>query len=141
MLILSFIFACVGVAFEVLLTAISDYPKKRNIRLTGHSYVWMFPIYALIPVFLDTLYPRLRGAMLLGRLAVYVVLLLSVEYISGWILRKTIGTCPWEDGYLKARWGIHGLTRLDYAPIWAVVCFVFERVYLALIPLRGLIDI
>lgn len=129
------LFACLGVAMEVVWTAILDFPKRKSWRLMGQSYIWMLPIYGSIPVFFGFLYPRLSGLPLAARLAVYVVLLMTAEYASGWAIRQAAGECPWEAEYRGKRWAVHALVRLDYAPAWALACFIFERVYLALLPL------
>ena len=127
-----FLFACVGVAMEVVFTALTDLPKAGNYRLLGYSYIWMIPIYAAVPVFLGLLYPRLVGWILPVRLTIYVTLILIIEYITGWILRRTTGGCPWEANYKGKRWAIHGLVRLDYVPAWAVASLIFERLHLVL---------
>jgi uncharacterized membrane protein len=137
MLLKMILFGCVGVALEVVFTALTAPAEKRSIRLLGYSYIWMLPIYATTPVLLNFLYPRLIPIWLPARLAVYVVVLFFVEYISGWILRTTTGTCPWEAGYRGHRWAIHGLVRLDFAPSWAVAAFILEKIYIALLPLPG----
>ena len=125
------ILGSVGVAMEVVFTAVTDYPKNRSLRLLGYSYIWMLPIYGLAPVFLGVMYPPLSPYHLAARLAAYVAVLLVMEYLTGWILRKATGECPWERNYRGTPWAIHGLVRLDYAPAWAVACFIFESVYLA----------
>ena len=132
MLLQLFLFACIGVAFEVVFTAVTDFPKNRSWRLLGYSYIWMLPIYALIPVFLGILYPWMGAWPLLARVSAYAGLLMVVEYVTGWILRRTTGACPWESNYYGSRWAIHGLVRLDYFPSWAFACFLFEKLYLAL---------
>ncbi len=129
LLLKMFIFACVGVTMEVVFTALGDLPKTKTLRLMGYTYIWMLPIYALVPIFLMFLTPRLAGIILPFRIVIYTILLMIVEYISGWILRKTVGACPWEAGYQGKRWAVHGLVRLDYAPVWALVCLIFERLY------------
>ena len=132
MILQIFLFACIGVAMEVVFTALCDYPVTRSKRLMGVSYIWMLPIYGMTPLFLSVLYPRMEGILLPFRIVVYTVLLLLMEYTTGWILRKATGDCPWEPGYRGKRWAIDGLVRLDYAPAWALACLIFERLYLAL---------
>ncbi|MBI5211050.1 MAG: hypothetical protein HY927_13855 [Elusimicrobia bacterium] len=127
-----FVFACVGTALEVVFTALADFRKTRSLRLMGYSYVWMLPIYALVPVIMDVLYVPLEGVILPLRLATYVTLLLAVEYLSGRAMRRLLGEAPWEPGYRGKRWAVDGLVRLDYAPAWAAACFLFERLYLAM---------
>ena len=126
-----FLFACIGVAFEVVFTAFVDLPQTRSARLIGYSYVWMLPIYALIPVLLRFLEPAVGGWPLAGRLALFVGVLYVIEYTSGLALRLSTGVCPWEANYYGKRWAIHGLIRLDFAPAWALACFLFERLYFA----------
>jgi uncharacterized membrane protein len=127
-----FVFACVGTAMEVVFTAIYDSLKTRSMRLMGYSYIWMLPVYALVPPILGVLYPRLEGVILPLRLAVYVALLLCVEYLSGWTMRRILGEAPWEPAYKGKRWAVDNLVRLDYAPAWAAACWLFERLFLAL---------
>lgn len=125
------VFACVGVAMEVVFTAADSYRKTRDKTLQGVSYVWMLPIYALVPPVLSILHPRVSALPLPARLALYVTLLFAVEYASGWLLRRLTGACPWEAGYHGKRWAVDGLIRLDYAPAWVAACFLFERLYLS----------
>lgn len=126
----AFLLACVGVALEVAFTAVLDYPQARDPRLVGHTYLWMFPIYGLIYPALSWLWPRVGAWPLAARGALYLLLLYVVEYASGWLLRATVGRCPWDYG--SARWAVSGLIRLDYAPAWLAACLLFERVYRSL---------
>lgn len=127
--LVSLLFGAAGITMEVAFTALTNYLRDRDAKLTGHSYLWMFPIYASTPFFLGKIYPRLSHLPVAARLGVYVPTLLAIEYCSGAVLRKTIGECPWEKGYYETKWGIDGLTRLDYAPAWAVACHIFELLY------------
>ena len=124
------LFACIGVAMEVVFTAATEFPKNRSLRLMGWSYIWMFPIYGCIPLFLAALYPSVSPWHLAARLTLYVALIYVMEYATGWLLRKTTGRCPWDYG--RARWAVHGLIRLDYAPSWALAAFIYERLWLIL---------
>ena len=86
--------ACVGVAAEVVFTALTS--GKRDRRLLGYSYVWMFPIYALLypgfrlllPLVGDWAWP-LRGAL-------YAVLIMVCELLTGQAIRAAVGEAPWE---------------------------------------------
>jgi uncharacterized membrane protein len=129
------ILVAVGLAFEVVFTAIGEYRRTRNRRLMGYSYLWMIPIYAAVYPALTVLYGRVGHWPALGRGFFYAVVILAVEYVSGWILRKLTGECPWERGYYGSKWGIHGLIRLDYTPTWMLAGLLYERIYLVL---RGL---
>ncbi|MBI5624444.1 MAG: hypothetical protein HY924_11755 [Elusimicrobia bacterium] len=126
------LFACVGTTMEVVFTALADAAKTRSSRLMGYSYVWMPPIYALIPVFFSLLHPLLEGVILPLRVGVYTVILMSVELLSGLALRRLLGEAPWEPAYRGKRWALAGLVRLDFAPAWFLACLVFERLYVSL---------
>lgn len=128
------VFAAVGVALEVVFTALLDYHDTGNVRLMGQSYVWMLPIYGSIPFALDAVYPRVRSVSIPWRIIIYVALILAGEYLSGWALKTFVGMCPWEPGYRGKPWAVHGLMRLDYAPAWAVAALIFETLYLSLKP-------
>ena len=123
------IFASAGVSMETAFTGVCALVQQRDWSLTGHSYVWMFPIYGLVPFALGLAWRRLRAIALPLRLALYVLVLLAGELVYGWCLRHVLGACPWEPGYRRSPWAILGLTRLDYAPLWALAGFAFERLY------------
>ena len=46
-LIIGFIF--IGITMEVIATSIMDFIKNRDPRLKGETYLWMLPIYAVVP--------------------------------------------------------------------------------------------
>lgn len=129
----TYLLASVGVGLEVAFTAVASL-RAGDRRLVGHSYLWMFPIYALAYPLLDALWPVVGDLPWPVRAGLYVVAFFAVEYTSGWVLRRALGQCPWEEGYRAARWGVHGLIRLDYAPAWFAVSLLFERLYLSLTP-------
>ncbi|MDE2291121.1 MAG: hypothetical protein KGL53_03470 [Elusimicrobia bacterium] len=116
--------ACVGVAMEVAFTAAVDASVREGWRLKGQSYLWMFPIYALVVPFLRLLRPLAGGWPWLLRAPFYVLVLYVVEFLAGWLLRRATGRCPWDYG--KARWAVAGLIRLDYFPAWLAAVTVFE---------------
>lgn len=122
-----------GLAFEVVFTALMEYPEKRDRRLMGYTYVWMIPIYALVYPGCALLYPLLGHRHFLMRGVVYMAIIYAVEYTSGWILRWTVGECPWEREYRGNKWAIHGLIRLDFAPAWIAAALMFEWTYRVLV--------
>jgi hypothetical protein len=124
----TYLLAAAGVSLEVAFTAMKNI-RGGDRRLAGHSYLWMFPIYGLAYPLFAWLWPVVEGWPVLLRGGVYVVGFFAIEYGSGWILRRALGQCPWEEGYRAARWGVHGLIRLDYAPAWFAVGLLFERLY------------
>lgn len=127
-----YLLASVGVGLEVAFTAVAQVRGSDGLRLTGHSYLWMFPIYGLAYPLYALTWPHLQDQVWPLRGCLYVLAFFTVEYVAGAFLRLVLGQCPWEEGYRVARWGVHGLIRLDYAPAWFVVSLLFERIYLFL---------
>jgi uncharacterized membrane protein len=117
---------CVGVALEVAFTSLTDARVREGWRLKGQSYLWMFPIYGLCVPFFKVLWPHVGGWPWAARWPLYVVVLFAVEYLTGRLLRALTGRCPWDYG--GARWAVHGVVRLDYAPAWLGAVAVFEAV-------------
>ena len=63
--------------------------------------------------------------------AVYTGAIFLTEFITGSFLKRR-GMCPWD--YSRARFNIHGVIRLDYAPVWFLTGLLYERIlYLSLI--------
>ncbi len=114
------LYGLMGWALEVVFTAAVDSCQRRaDSRLRGHSYVWMHPIYGAGGLLCEQLGRALarRGAPWWQRGLAYAGACFAVEYTSGWALRRAVGACPWDYG--AARANVHGLIRLDYAPLWA----------------------
>lgn len=122
--------ACLGVAVEVAFTAATA--PSGGPRLIGYSYVWMFPIYALLQPGFSLLRPKTGSWPWPARAALYAALLMSVELLTGLVLRAALGEAPWEPGYRGQRWCVFGLVRLDFFPAWAAAALFFERAYLRL---------
>jgi uncharacterized membrane protein len=129
MLIPVFVLACVGVAMEVAFTALVEFSSSGNWRLMGKSYLWMFPIYALLYPAFRLIRPLLGEKPWWLRAPLYAAGILFVEYLTGWGLRLATGACPWDYG--DARWAIQGVIRLDYAPLWAAAALGYELVFVA----------
>lgn len=129
----TFLMASVGVATEVIFTALSSIGKKDWKLFKGYSYIWMLPIYGLSYSLFELLWPHIGDFNILVRGIVYLVFVYVAEYSSGWILRKTIGKCPWEDHYRSKKWSVNDLIRLDFAPFWLGFMLLFERLYLYLV--------
>jgi len=131
-LFLFLFFACLGVTGEVCFTAITNLIKNDPFcgepvwSLTGKTYVWMLPIYMIIPLVGGWFFKKLQNLPLLARLAVIASAILLVEFISGFLLEQITGQCPWH--YTE---GItfFGYIRLDYFPAWMFFGFVVETFY------------
>lgn len=106
-------------------------------RLMGRTSLLMFPIYGmgafLAPIGRSvdrwlTWEPG-QGLRLWDRImrhgALYMVLIFTMEYISGSWLRAR-GMCPWD--YTGRNSNINGLIRLDFAPLWFLTGLLFEEI-------------
>lgn len=75
------------------------------------------PVYGLAQPLFEPVHDRIRRRPVALRAAGYGAGILGVEYTSGRLLRRLVGHAPWDYG--RARFGIDGLVRLDYFPLWA----------------------
>lgn len=85
------------------------------------------PIYGLAQPLFEPLHDRIRQRPLTLRAALYGSGILAVEYTSGRVLRRLVGYVPWD--YSRARFGVDGLIRLDYLPLWAAYGVGLERLH------------
>lgn len=90
----------------------------------------MFPVYGGGALLLEPLYRLIASQPWIVRGMVWTVAIFAIEYGAGWLIRKTVGRCPWD--YRGAPLSVSGLIRLDYAPAWFVLGLLFERLYLTL---------
>jgi hypothetical protein len=91
-------------------------------------------VYGLALPLFEPVHDRLRARAPLARAAAYGAGALAVEYTCGRLLRTLVGRAPWDYG--DARFGIHGLARLDYLPLWGAYGLGLERVHDALVAPR-----
>ena len=114
---------------EVVFTALqrAARPSTRTAQLEGHTYLWMAPIYGLCAVLFEPVHDRLRGQAPARRAVAYAAGILAVEYVSGRLIARLTGAVPW-DYTGRSRFQLHGATRFDYAPLWAVAGLGLERV-------------
>lgn len=118
----------IGWCMEIVFTAM-DSLRRRNLKLTGVTSLWMFPIYGCAALF-RPVYAVIRKAPIWVRGLSYMSLIFSTEYLTGYLLDRR-GVCPWD--YSRSRFNIHRYIRLDYAPYWFAAGLFFERI---LIPTR-----
>ena len=125
-------FGCFGITVEIFFTAISNLLNHTPLwgeplwSLTGKTYVWMFPIYTLIPIAGGFLIDLFRKYPLLLRLLLYTSIIFIVEFITGFLLDQFTGKCPWE---YTSGWHVMGYIRLDFAPAWMFFSFLIENLY------------
>lgn len=131
-----FIYGLLGWCIEIVWTALSSTINRtqQGWRLRGETYLWMFPIYGLIAPLYEPAHTAIRLWPWLLRGAVYALGFMAIEYVTGWLLRKLTGACPW-DYTSRSRWQIHGLIRLDYAPLWALLGLALEPLHAFLLRL------
>jgi len=131
-ILLSLIFACIDISTEVVFTSLSVVVKSLiegsaiNWALTGKTYVWMFFIYAIIPILFKLFNPYFGQYSWLVKSLIAVLFIYIIEFVSGFFLELIIGTCPWK--YTE---GIHfmGFVRLDYFPFWFAFAILIVSVY------------
>lgn len=124
------IYGLLGWCGEIVWTAAREKitRRQRGWNLRGTSYLWMFPIYGLIAPLYEPAHNLVRAWGWPARGLVYALGFFAVEYAAGWLLRRLVGTCPWD--YTKhSRWHVRGLIRLDYAPVWFLAGLALERVH------------
>jgi uncharacterized membrane protein len=85
------------------------------------------PVYGLAQPLFEPAHDRLRQQPVPLRAALYGAGILGVEYATGRLLRRLAGRVPWDYG--RARFGVDGLVRLDYLPLWAALGLGLERLH------------
>lgn len=113
----------IGWTLEVFWTGLHSF-RIRDLKLTGNSSLWMFPIYGCA-AFLAPLMKKLKDRSVWKRGLLYMFFIYLGEFFSGSLLKKH-DMCPWD--YSRSPWQIREIIRLDYAPVWFLVGLLFERV-------------
>ena len=109
---------------EILWTGATSFLRK-DFKLSANTSIWMFFIYGSV-IFLEPVCDMLMPYPIIVRGSVYTICIFAAEYVCGLILRKA-SICPWD--YSDSAYSIHGVIRLDFAPVWFVAGLVFETVY------------
>ena len=112
-----------GWGMEILWTGLDSF-RRRDYKLTGHSSLWMFPIYGCAAL-IGPLYKKIRRFPAIVRGSLYTAGIYLTEFLSGSIL-KHFHMCPWD--YSKAPHQYKGIVRLDYAPVWFATGLFFEKI-------------
>jgi len=120
------IYGLLGILMEVFWTGINSLISG-NFNLVGKSSIWMFFIYGSA-VFLEPIHDKLRRKNIIVRGLVWVILIYTIEFISGFLLDKLIGSCPW-DYKSSTKYTIKGYIRFDYIPAWFAVGLIFEKIH------------
>lgn len=118
-------FGLIGFIMEILWTGFCSLING-DLTMKSTTSLWMFFIYGLA-VFLEPLFVLLAGVPIIVRGMVYMALIFSAEYATGYFLERSIGRCPWNYG--NGSFSVYGLIRLDYMPIWFAVGLFYEYIY------------
>lgn len=128
-MILRFIlYGLIGLAIEILWTSIYDklFCHKKEWNLQGTTYVWMFPIYGCLVFLYEPVFNLIKDMEWYYRGAIYSLGFMTAEYIFGYLLRL-VSICPWDYSNSKSL-HLHGLVRLDYAPLWFAFGLLMEPI-------------
>ena len=122
-----------GWCSEILSTGIRSRGRDANWRLTGHTYLWMLPVYGVAAVAFEPAYDAARAAgwPWWQRAAAWTAGIYTVEAASGEVLRAVTGEVPWDYSRARGRKPVpmnwRGLVRPAYAPVWFVVGLGMEQ--------------
>jgi uncharacterized membrane protein len=118
------VYGALGWCIEIVFTGLCAFFIERDRGATGRTYLWMHPIYGATALLLELTHDVLVTAPYLLRVLAYLLIIYVAEFSSGAFLRALIGRCPWDYGSNGIN--LRGLVRLDYAPLWLLVCCAFE---------------
>ncbi|CAH1266026.1 transmembrane protein 229A-like [Branchiostoma lanceolatum] len=112
-----------GFLDEVVFTMLYDcVTKAPDARLTGYTSIWSFLIYGSCRIMVERfgyVYLYLQcGVPTRYRVALYLVIAYTWEFVAGLILRQ-FGACSWD--YSHYRFNVMGLITLEYAPGWLIL--------------------
>ena len=133
-----------GWCAEILFTGARSHGRDDDWRLTGHTYMWMLPIYGVAAVLFEPAHDAVRAAdwPWWARGLAWTAGIYAVEAASGEALRAVTGEVPWDYSRSRGSKGApltwRGLVRPAYAPFWFAVGLgmeqlreLFDRVELA----------
>jgi uncharacterized membrane protein len=120
------IWGALGMLGEVIYTAIYDLIKKKDLTLTGKTYLWMFPIYGLIAVLYEPAFEQIRDLHWVLRAVIWSIGFTAIEWLTGLLLHRSIGKCPWDYQRAGAKLALGPYIRADYFPLWAAIGLLLE---------------
>jgi hypothetical protein len=129
------VYGLAGWCSEVLTTAVRSRGRDGDWRLTGTTYAWMLPVYAVAAVLFEPAHDaaRLGGRPWWQRGLAWTAGIYAVEAASGEALRVIAGEVPWDYSRPRGRkpepthW--RGVVRPAYAPVWFAVGLGMERLH------------
>lgn len=123
---------------EVIFTALTDSLPKRDWRLIGTTYLWMFPIYGLLVVLYEPVHDLIRDYPFFVRAIIWSLGFTAVELTTGWLIKRLTGRCPWD--YSDKRFSINAYIRWDFFVVWAIIGLALEPVHDFLVRLTPAIE-
>ena len=120
------VYGLLGILMEVFWTGLHSL-LSGNLNLISKTSIWMFFIYGAA-VFLEPVHDKIRRRNILFRGIAWAFFIYCIEFLSGFILDKFIGSCPW-DYRNSTKYTLYGYIRFDYFPAWFIVGLVFEKVH------------
>jgi hypothetical protein len=120
------VYGLVGSAAESAFSSGVDTAGADKLVIRGPSTPWMVALYGLALPLFEPVHDAVRDRPAWQRAAVYAAGIIAVEALSGVAWRRVTGEVPWE---YRSGLSIDGVTRLDYAPAWAVVGLAAERLH------------
>ena len=134
-------YGAAGVLGEVVTTGLRSHGRDGTWRLTGHTYLWMLPVYAVGGLLLEPVHDRVRDRPAWQRAPVWTAGTYLVEAGAGEVLRRLTGEVPWDYARPRGRAPVgrhwRGLVKPAYAPQWALLGLAAERLHDALVPPGG----
>jgi uncharacterized membrane protein len=101
--------------------------RRRGHLATPNADLALIPIYGFALPLLGPVHAAVRSAPMPARAAIYGVAFIAAEYTIARVLSSALGRAPWD--YTGTRWSVHGRTRLDYIPLWAIAGLALERIH------------
>lgn len=129
-----------GWCSEIVTTGLRAPLRDGDWRLTGHTYLWMLPVYGSSAVLMEPVHDAVRDRPWWQRGLVWTAGIYAVEAVSGEAIRRGTGEVPWDYARPRGRRPVprhwRGLVRPAYAPLWFGVGLGLERLHDTLVP-RG----
>lgn len=125
---------------EVVFTAVTESLPRKDWRLLGTTYLWMFPIYGLLAILYEPVHDMIRDLPLLVRAVIWALGFTAVELAAGWLIARFSGRCPWDYVAAGKKFAINPYIRWDFFIVWAVVGLALEPVHDFLVRLTPAIE-
>lgn len=121
-------FILIGITLEIFWTSIFNYKKTKNKKFIGKTSLWMFPIYAIVPLIYIFVLNYLFFLSIFLRGIIYMIFFYILEYISGYLIKKITKTTPWN--YKNKKYNLKGLICLEYVPVWYIYGILGEFLFI-----------